>query len=135
MIKEYNKNGELVKMASFKDLLQENYFISKSINIIYKKKLATGFNSKESDNYYFEFIVTSKFNDDYAISPMLFFKLDLIDISKNLEKIGSKIKDSLEFKDLVKYNQELREKKLVVSLENFLATKYLKNEIIVNFKK
>jgi hypothetical protein len=135
MLKEYNKNGEFVKMASFKDLLQENYFVSKSINIIYKKKPATGFNLKESNNYYFEFIVTSKFNDDYAISPMLFFKLDLIDTSKNLEKIGSKIRDSLEFKDLVKYNQELREKKTTETLENLLAMKYLKNEIIVNFKK
>jgi hypothetical protein len=66
---------------------------------------------------------------------MLFFKLDLIDTSKNLEKIGSKIRDSLEFKDLVKYNQELREKKTTETLENLLAMKYLKNEIIVNFKK
>ncbi len=135
MLKEYNKNGEFVKVARFKDLLKENYFVSKSINIIYKKKPVTGFNLKESNNYYFEFTVNSKFNDEYSINPKLFFNLDLIDTSKNLEKIGSKIKDSLEFKQIVQFNQELKEKKLVVSLENFLATKYLKNEIIVNFKK
>jgi hypothetical protein len=135
MLKEYDKNGEFVKVANFKDLLQENYFVSKSINIIYKKKLATGFNLKESNNYYFEFIVNSKFNDEYKINPLTFFKLNLIDTSKNLEKIGSKIRDSLEFKQIVEYNQELRGKKTSETLENFLATKYLKNEIIVNFKK
>lgn len=135
MLKEYNKNGEFVKVASFKDLLKENYFVSKSINIIYKKKPATGFNLKESDNYYFEFVVNSKFNDEYKINPLTFFKLNLIDTSKNLEKIGSKIRDSLEFKQIVEYNQELRGKKTSETLENFLATKYLKNEIIVNFKK
>lgn len=135
MLKEYNKNGEFVKVASFKDLLRENYFVSKSINIIYKKKPANGFNIKESNNYYFEFIVNSKFNNEYKISPFVFFKLNLIDTSKNLEKIGSKVKDSLEFKQIVEYNQELREKKTSETLDNLLAIKYLKNEIIVNFKK
>ena len=47
MLKEFNKNGEFVKIARFKDLLKENYFVSKSINIIYKKKPATGFNIKD----------------------------------------------------------------------------------------
>ena len=122
MLKEYDKNGEFVKVASFKDLLQENYFVSKSINIIYKKKQTTGFNLKESDNYYFEYIVNSKFNDEYAISPMIFFKLDLIDTFRNLEKIGLKIRDSLEFKELVKYNQELRETKTRESLYSLGAT-------------
>jgi hypothetical protein len=132
MIKEYNKNGEFVKVAHFKDLLQEKYFVSKSINIVYKKRPATGFNVKESNNYYFEFLVNSKFGDEYRISPMVFFKLNLTDTSKNLEKIGSKIKDSLEFKRIVECNQELRQTKTNISLENLLAIKYLKNEIIIN---
>lgn len=133
LYKKYNANGDFIKSDTLENLIKEDYFVSKSIDITYKKRLPTGFNLKESDNYYFNYNLNDCNGYQYEISPAFYFRLKLEDKTQQIEKIAQKIIDSLEFKQVFEYNDIARKKS--ISLKEIIFKEFIDKKLIVNFRK
>jgi len=123
LYKVYDENDNFIKSATLNELLQENYFVAKKVSAVLKQKL------DEKDNYRLIYELVNKNGDCCDISPLFYFKVDLNDITTayHKEKIAHKLRCSLQFKQLVEFNQAARD--LQKSLEEVLSEAFLSNSL------
>lgn len=133
LYKVYDKEDNFVRLATFGELIKENYFVEKQIVINFKKRSPSGFNLKESDSYGLAYEIIDINGYSYNVSPMVYFNTKLKDITSNKNKIGQKIKDSLEFAKLVEFNAVVRNSQK--DLLEVLADNFINQNLIVNFRK
>ena len=135
----FDENDNVIKKGTFEELLEMSYFVSKEITINYKKNKGGGGggNHKQSDNYYFTYEAVSKTGHYYTISPFHYFSLKLIDSTNifNKKLAGAKIRDFLDFKTLLEYNDMKRKSMQEKTLEEMLFEAFLSKKLIVNFRK
>lgn len=143
LYRKFDQNDNFIKSDTYENLTKEGYFISKSIEINYKKRQNTNSNNKHSDNYYFTFVINSESGYIYPISPSFYFRCKLSDGTIHKKEISQKIIDNLEFKKLLEYREKARSQvRLLQEVNSFdelteqlIFKDFIDQKLIVQFRK